>query len=427
MKEILTLCAVLLLNATWAQTNAINLDGVNDVVNTGARITDLRQDFTLEAWIKPTRVQCAIMVCSNGDNIWDVGEKALYIVNTTGKVNFVARNSGLIYGDKAVNDGLWHHVAVTWDLTGTNVGTGKIYVDGVDVTTTGAVPYTASTTDLGVFRFGPPNYHPTETSTNFYQGSLDEIRIWNVARTAAQISANYATEIDPTSTGLVSYYRFNQGTASGTNTSLTTVPDLTGSNTATLTNFALSGTTSNYVEQSTTFLPVVWKSFTAQKQGSQVLLKWTTASEENSQDFIVQHSTNGRQWNNLETIPAAGNSSALRSYSATHNLPETGTVHYYRIAQRDLDQSIRYSDIRKVLIAASTASLEILGNPAKGPVITLRWNQPNSVDAVLMDPQGRIVQKQKLRNGIQTLTIPHFVPGIYLLKADSYQQRIVLN
>ena len=254
MKVLLTLCAVLSLNASWAQSNAINLDGTDDVVNTGARITNLNQDFTLEAWIKTTRVKCAIMVCSNGDITWDIGEKAWYIDNTTGKVNFVGRNSGLIYGNRAVNDGLWHHVAVTWDLTGTNVGTGKMYVDGVDVTTTGAVPYNASQTDLGVFRFGPPNYQTNETGTNFYQGSLDEIRIWNVARTAAQISANYATEIDPTSTGLVSYYRFNQGTASGTNTSLTTVPDLTGSNTATLTNFALSGTTSNYVEQPTSFL-----------------------------------------------------------------------------------------------------------------------------------------------------------------------------
>jgi hypothetical protein len=427
VKVLLTVCAVLLLNASWAQSNAINLDGVNDYVLTSARITNLTTaDFTIEAWIKTTKLNTAVFVCEDGDGTWERGEKALYIHNT-GKLNFVGHSNNLIYGSVVVNDGNWHHVAVVWDYSGSGTtGSGKIYVDGVDRTSSST--YTATYADIGTFKFGLPNYNSNVPEAPYYWlGSLDEIRIWNVARTAAQISANYATEIDPTSTGLVSYYRFNQGTASGTNTLLTTVPDLTGSNTATLTNFALSGTTSNYVEQPTSFLPVVWKSFTAQKQGSQVLLKWTTATEENSQDFIVQHSINGKQWNNLETIPAAGNSSTLRSYSATHNFPETGTVHYYRIAQRDLDQSIRYSEIRKVLLAASTASLEILGNPAKGPVIQVRWNQPNSVDAVLMDPQGRIVQKQKLRNGIQTLTIPQFVPGVYLLKTDSYQQRIVLN
>ena len=55
-------------------------------------------------------------------------------------------------------------------------------------------------------------------------------------------------EINCTSCGLVAYYHFNNGTAGGTNTGLNTASDASGNgNTGTLYNFALSGSTSNWV------------------------------------------------------------------------------------------------------------------------------------------------------------------------------------
>jgi hypothetical protein len=79
--------------------------------------------------------------------------------------------------------------------------------------------------------------------------TLDEFRIWNIARTSSQIQATIDTELVGTESNLKLYYNFNQGTTGGTNTGLTTLTDRTTSGyTGTLNNFGLTGTTSNWVE-----------------------------------------------------------------------------------------------------------------------------------------------------------------------------------
>lgn len=431
MRKLLLVFAILVTKVGIGQTNAIKLDGVDDQIVTSAAITNIRgnADFTIEAWIKTAGANVAIMVCSNGNSAWDVGEKAWYLTST-GVINLVGRNNGFIYGSVAVNDNLWHHVAVVWDyISGaTNNGVGKMYVDGVERTGTSTTSlYNGTQADVGVFRFGIPNYGVAdEVPTNWYNGSLDEIRVWNVARTAAQISASYSSQISPTSTGLVAYYQFNQGTAGGSNTGLTNVPDAKGTYPATLTNFALTGTNSNYVTQATSLLPVVWQSFSAERNGEKVLLNWSTASEENTKDFIIQRSTDGQKWTDLQTRPAAGNSHTPRFYSFDDLAPLTGTVNYYRIAQRDLDLSVRYSQITKVLVVGDR-SLNILGNPVTGDMLSLQWNGVTSEVARLFDVQGRMMKQQQLVKGKNQLNVGQLPKGTYLLKAGTYQGQIMIQ
>ncbi|MCC7035579.1 MAG: hypothetical protein IT179_22395, partial [Acidobacteria bacterium] len=45
-----------------------------------------------------------------------------------------------------------------------------------------------------------------------YNGGLDEVRIWNVVRTAAELQAQRTVELAGTEPGLVAYWRFNEGT-----------------------------------------------------------------------------------------------------------------------------------------------------------------------------------------------------------------------
>ena len=46
----------------------------------------------------------------------------------------------------------------------------------------------------------------------YYGGVLDEVRIWNTARSAAQIQASSFVKISPSSAGLISYWRMDEGT-----------------------------------------------------------------------------------------------------------------------------------------------------------------------------------------------------------------------
>lgn len=78
-----------------------------------------------------------------------------------------------------------------------------------------------------------------------FSAGIDEVRIWNVVRTAQQISSNKDSELTLPQQGLVAYYTFNQGTANGANASETTLEDALDTNDGTLNNFLLSSASSN--------------------------------------------------------------------------------------------------------------------------------------------------------------------------------------
>ena len=214
-----------------------------------ANITSLTTaNFTIELWIKTSGTAMGLVTCSDRDATWESGEKAFYI-DASGNPSFVGLSNGYIKSNLAVNDGMWHHIAVAWTYSGSGTaGIGKIYVDGVDQTNTGTTDYSAIVANFGFFSFGMPNYQSTE-APNFFNGSMCELRIWNVARTRLQIVDTMTSRnISASSTGLVAYYPMNVGTAGGSNSALTTLYDSTSNaSNGTLTNFALSGTTSNYV------------------------------------------------------------------------------------------------------------------------------------------------------------------------------------
>ncbi len=104
----------------------------------------------------------------------------------------------------AVNDGLWHHAAFVVDSGG-----GHLYLDGVlKQTIAWAGTAGACTTTI-------PVYLGIYQGDSFLTGDLDEVSIWNVALTQSQIQTYMHQSLQGNETGLVDYYRMNEGT--GTN------------------------------------------------------------------------------------------------------------------------------------------------------------------------------------------------------------------
>jgi hypothetical protein len=90
----------------------------------------------------------------------------------------------------------------------------SLYLDGVLVEQE-TLDWPLATTNsrpVVIGRNGPPT---SPYSGAYWEGKLDDVRIWNVARTSAQIAASYRTELSGPQTGLVANWRFNEGT--GTN------------------------------------------------------------------------------------------------------------------------------------------------------------------------------------------------------------------
>ncbi|MBL7932599.1 MAG: choice-of-anchor D domain-containing protein, partial [Bacteroidia bacterium] len=224
---------------------ALNFNGGTQDVETGSNLLELGlSDFTIETWIKTTGNDMGILTCSDGDGTWEPGEKSLLIEND-GHLEFVGYGCDFIHASQtySVNDGNWHHVAITWDLQSSPNGIGKIYIDGVDRTSSST--YTANTTNLGTFKIGLQNYG--ESTLNF-SGTMDEFRIWNVARSQCEIQSYMQCEITNTLTNLLANYHFNQGAPFLNNSSVTTLTDAAAvPHTGTLTNFVLTGSVSNWV------------------------------------------------------------------------------------------------------------------------------------------------------------------------------------
>lgn len=96
----------------------------------------------------------------------------------------------------------WHHIAYTFDLT-SNI----LYVDGVqvDAQTLPTDTRTPSSAWLGTI----------DGQSALYRGEMDEVRVWTVARTAAEVQADMKHGVPAGQSGLVAYWTFDDDQPGG--------------------------------------------------------------------------------------------------------------------------------------------------------------------------------------------------------------------
>ncbi len=194
--------------------NALQFDGVNDYVDSPALIQFGKADFTIEAWIKTTAtVAQGILTKNDADTTWEAGEKSFYLTNG-GVPQFVGFGNNFIKGTTAVNDGAWHHLAVVWDYSSGTSGTGKIYVDGQNNTNTGTTNYAATNNDVSGHTIKVGGKNGGTEAPNYFSGSIDEIRLWNTARTIDEIQTYMSRSLSGSEVGLAANYPFNEGLSS---------------------------------------------------------------------------------------------------------------------------------------------------------------------------------------------------------------------
>jgi len=133
----------------------------------------------------------------------------------------------------------WCHIAFTCDGS-----IRKIYINGMlNATSTPGNTYTGTNTQMCIGT--RPVNDENGNHWAFFNGKIDEVRVWNYA---PHPGSNRCKHEYPhcganTVSGLIAYYQFDQGTADGNNSGLTTLADSSASGlNGTLANFDLSGT-----------------------------------------------------------------------------------------------------------------------------------------------------------------------------------------
>lgn len=172
-------------------------------------------------------------------------------------------------------------------------------------------------------------------------------------------------------------------------------------------------------------MPVTLLDFSATRQAASVLLKWSTASEQGSRNFTVEHTSNASSnlWESIAIVPAAGTSNDVTSYSVVDNNVIKGN-NYYRLRSTDLDGNYTLSSIKLVYFDKIDAKLvNVFPNPFHNNLVVSGAKQGSII--MLMDISGKVVKEQKAGGSERDkLELPSLLSGIYLLKVISKEGKI---
>ena len=183
---------------------SLTLDGTSDYISTATAFTPATTSSeTVQAWVKTTYAAGTKVV---GLEINQTGtgsataDRQIY-VDTGGYARFgtwntTPGNANIAVSTSKVNDGNWHYLVGVRDNSTSTV---YLYVDGVLQPTT---PSSGGQTYTGYWRIG--SYHITggagqwtNGASGYFNGSVDEVRVSQIARSADWIATEYNNENSP--------------------------------------------------------------------------------------------------------------------------------------------------------------------------------------------------------------------------------------
>ena len=190
---------------------ALDFDGTNDVITTNLT-TPATNSLTVEAWIYPRATVYKRIISSYSNNAATSGEFLLDTgtgINNGRGLRFIVEGAGNVQHSLPINYVLtlntWNHVAATF-----NNGVTTLFVNGIAVATSTA-PFTSLPSCTNKITIGED---PTIGTAEYFNGQMDDIRIWNTARTATEISGNMNNCLIGNEVGLKNYFKLNENIGS---------------------------------------------------------------------------------------------------------------------------------------------------------------------------------------------------------------------
>jgi hypothetical protein len=174
---------------SFSGTGAYNQTKQSAVQVTSSLVHPLGKTSTLTAWVNTTQIGSAnhqqAPAITGVDQQGTTGDINWGTLNATGRIGIYVGDTGGVYSTNPVNDGTWHNVAMTRDAA---TGVVQLYIDGV--------LNGSSTLDTGIkaaqfYLIGAltdRNSSGNVTGANYFNGQLDEVRIYNRVLSASEIS-----------------------------------------------------------------------------------------------------------------------------------------------------------------------------------------------------------------------------------------------
>ncbi|MEM1391712.1 MAG: LamG-like jellyroll fold domain-containing protein [Cyanobacteria bacterium P01_H01_bin.150] len=215
---------------------ALDLDGVDDYVEVGSQLS-ATSEITIEAWVKPT-------LDNNWNPIlnfdgWNSGD-IQFQFDTNNRLKLAVNGAANYASSFSFESDTWYHVAVTYSASDQDV---KFYVNGElsnEFTYDSAPNVAANSFKIGGWSNNNGNI------ARAFNGEIDEVRVWDTARSQTEIQDNIYVNLNGDESNLVAYYNFNEDTVDGTSITNVVDPLIIGDR-------SLFLNASNYVEISKSF------------------------------------------------------------------------------------------------------------------------------------------------------------------------------
>lgn len=356
---------------------------------------------TVEAWIY---AQGWATISAQGSifckHSWTQGEQG-YVLRAGGNgqlsFNFGGLDPGgnptswveVLSANGALTLNTWYHVAGTFDGD-----TEKIYING---NLAGTMPFQGTIVPATAF---PPKIgmlsDPGIAASRYWNGKIDEVRVWNRARSQAEILADMNHHIDPSlQTGLAGYWRFNETTG-------TIVNDLSpNANTGTVSNTSWTGLVPF---NNAPFTPVILYNGTQLFSSAATSYQWYLNGTLLTNDTLQYYTPLVNGTYTVVTTNASGCTATSAPYVFTN-------VGMY-------EQNMN-------------ASVKVFPNPAQG-IIYIESNIRFSNGVVkVYDAVGREILNTTLTGTEIQLNMSNFSPGIYSILVQNqdlnFTRKIILE
>jgi hypothetical protein len=169
--------------------SGVDFDGSDNYINVpDADSLDFTTEMTVMAWVKLDDITATYGV-ANKSGFVDGEFLAWIIGHTDGRFYFSFReDDGTVFSSTAPTTGTWYHVAATYDGSHT-----KIYVNGV-LESMGNYSTPIEVTDYPLY-IGSASW--AGTPSTFFDGTIDEVRVSNIARSSGWIKTEYNNQNSP--------------------------------------------------------------------------------------------------------------------------------------------------------------------------------------------------------------------------------------
>lgn len=174
-------------------------------------------------------------------------------------------------------------------------------------------------------------------------------------------------------------------------------------------------------------LPVSFNFFRAKLYSSDVILNWSTTSENQVNGFTIERLNPSGKWEDIGFVKGAGNSNVLRQYSFTDSNPFSlfsgESVLYYRLRQTDYNKDVQYSSVVSVRRTSITQdNLIVYPNPFHSTfTLLIDALKEEKVDIEMFNVHGKHVLSQSLdvpkgSYSSEITNINHLEKGIYFVR-----------